>query len=157
MYVANPDITMWLQSQASLSSHIYTLNACMRNNQSSGCRPKYCYNQSEFFSPTIIVFMIDHRCHGRVLNRCCTSLIQIGLSSGLPQRKLGTEGDVLLYASFPRTHQLVFSLVNGHATFHVFHPMNGCSPCSSPLFEQASRLSLWLWNNCPHCPNAIPC
>ncbi len=26
MYVANPDITTWLQSQASLSSDIYTLN-----------------------------------------------------------------------------------------------------------------------------------
>ncbi len=26
MHVANPDITMWLQSQASLSSHVYTLN-----------------------------------------------------------------------------------------------------------------------------------
>ncbi len=49
-YVSNPDITMWLQSQASLSSHVYTFNACMRNNQSSGCRsrPKCSYNQSEF-------------------------------------------------------------------------------------------------------------
>ncbi len=28
MYVANPDITGWLQSQASLSSHIYILD-CM--------------------------------------------------------------------------------------------------------------------------------
>ncbi len=41
------------------------LNACMRNNQSSGCRPKCCYNQSDFF------FTHDH---GRVLERCCTSL-----------------------------------------------------------------------------------
>ncbi len=51
MYVANPDITLWIQSQASLSSHIYTLNACMQNNQSSGCRPKCCYNQPEFIFP----------------------------------------------------------------------------------------------------------
>ncbi len=38
----------------------------MQNNQSSECHPKSCYNNQNFF-PTIIVFMIDHRCHGRVL------------------------------------------------------------------------------------------
>ncbi len=54
MYVAYPDITTWLQSQASLSSHVYTLNACMWNNQSSGCYPKCCFNQSEMFFPPII-------------------------------------------------------------------------------------------------------
>ncbi len=57
-------------SQASLSSHVYTLNACMRNNQSSGCRPKCCYNQSDFFPPQLSF-------NYRVLNRCCTSLKHI--------------------------------------------------------------------------------
>ncbi len=54
MYVSNPDITTWLQSQASLSSHVYTLNACMWNNHSSGCRgrPKCCFNQSLIRIPT---------------------------------------------------------------------------------------------------------
>ncbi len=46
-------------AHTSLSSHVYTLNACMRNNQSSGCRPKYCYNQSESFFPH------DHHFHDR--------------------------------------------------------------------------------------------
>ncbi len=66
MYVSNPDITTWLQSQASLSSHVYTLNACMWNNHSSGCRgcPKCCFNQS----------LIRIRCYGRVIDCCCTSL-----------------------------------------------------------------------------------
>lgn len=47
-------------------------------------------------------------------------------------------------------HQMVFSLLNGHGTFHVCHPINGCNPHTSPLFEQACHLplSLWLWNNC---------
>ncbi len=44
-------ISMQVCKPSSLSSHVYTLNACMRNNQSSGCRPKCCYNQSEFFPP----------------------------------------------------------------------------------------------------------
>ncbi len=49
LVIANLDITKWLQSQASLSSHVYTLNACVQNNQSSWCCPKYCFNQSDFF------------------------------------------------------------------------------------------------------------
>lgn len=105
-----------------------------------------------------LAFCCPTFCPRHQLNKMILTL-QIALSCCLPQRKVGTEGDVLVYASFPRTHQMVFSLVNGHATFHVYYPMNGCSPHSSPLFEQASLLplSLWLWNNCPHCPNAIPC
>ncbi len=58
--------------RASLSSHVFQP---MHVKQSElRCRPKCCDNQSESF-PTIIVFMIDHRCHGRVLDHCCTSLL----------------------------------------------------------------------------------
>ncbi len=58
-----------MKSKASLSSHIFTLNACMQNNQSSGFCPKCCYFQSKSPPPPaqIIVFMIDHHCHGRVI------------------------------------------------------------------------------------------
>ncbi len=62
-----------MTSKPSFSLFSWTACSCKLNNQSSGCRPKCCYNQSEFFS-TIIIFMIDHRCHGRVLDRCYISL-----------------------------------------------------------------------------------
>ncbi len=53
MYVANPDITTWLQSQASLFSRLlWTACCCKLNDQSSGCHPKCCYNHSEFFFPS---------------------------------------------------------------------------------------------------------
>ncbi len=42
MHVANPDITMWLQSQASLSSHVASWIIRAQ------CRPMCCYNQSDF-------------------------------------------------------------------------------------------------------------
>ncbi len=40
-----------------LTSIPWTACCCKLNNQSSGCRPKCCYNQSEFFH--------DHRFHDR--------------------------------------------------------------------------------------------
>ncbi len=69
MYVANPDITTWLQSQASLSPHVYTLNRMLLKAKQSDLRvpPKVLLEPIRIIFPTIIIFMIDHHCHGRVL------------------------------------------------------------------------------------------
>lgn len=46
--------------------------------------------------------------------------LEIGLSRCFPQRKVGTGGDVLGYASFPRIHQMLFSLLNGPVSLSMF-------------------------------------
>ncbi len=87
MYVANPDITTWLQSRgvryddfwlwifaisptpiskpsiSLFTSVLWDARCCKPNNQSSGCRPKCCYNQSDFFksfSWSIITVTADY-------------------------------------------------------------------------------------------------
>ncbi len=79
MYVANPDISTCLQSQASLSSRLYILDCMLWQAKQSELRvpPKSAALTNQKKESTIIVFMIDHRGHGRVLDRCCTSLVFI--------------------------------------------------------------------------------
>ncbi len=55
MHVANPDITTWLQSQAYLSSHVYTLNRMLRQAKQSAAQRAAITNQN--------CFPHDHRFH----------------------------------------------------------------------------------------------